>query len=165
MGIDLSSGAPSAQFEKPGDSVAGTIVRVEELQQTDMETGEPQFWDAAKQRPKMMISVTLHSPDHPDADEESGEVCVYLSGGRYAAVKAVTRRLDEGGQLRLTFVGLSDQPPKQKGYNRAKRFEAVYQAPKSSASFDDDETGPRVAQRAARPAGARRSVPDDEIPF
>ena len=136
MGMELNSAAPSAQFETPGDTVSGVIVRVEQMHQTDMETGELVYWDAAKLRPKMMIAATLHSPGHKDSDDE-GNVVVYISGGRFTAVKAVTKRLDEGATLTLTFTGLSDQPPKVKGYNRAKLFSAKYVAPSGGVVVDD----------------------------
>ena len=136
--MELSGGVPSAQFENPGDFVKGEILALEELQQTDMETGEPVYWDVTKQRPKMMIAVTLRAPDHKDANED-GEVVVYLSGGRFSAVKKVTRKLDEGGILGLKFTGLSDQPPKVKGWGRAKLFEAYYEPPKASVSLGNDQ--------------------------
>ncbi|MGH8793575.1 MAG: hypothetical protein ACRDXX_13140 [Stackebrandtia sp.] len=135
MSIDLKAGAPSAQFDNPGDSVEGTITDLSEIAQTDMETGEPVYWDAARTRPKMMIAATLEAPGHKDADE-SGQVSVYISGGRYSAVKAVTKTLDEGGWLKLTFDGLSDQAPKVKGWNRAKRFSAEYRPPSAGVDLN-----------------------------
>ncbi|MGH8878459.1 MAG: hypothetical protein ACRD0P_14130 [Stackebrandtia sp.] len=144
MSIDLSAGAPSAQFDTPGDAVEGTILELEKIQQTDMETGEPQYWNGDENRPKMMVAVKLSAPGHKDADE-SGEVSVYLAGGRYSAVKKVTRNLDEGGWLRLTFTGLSDQAPKVKGYSRAKLFDAEYTAPKASVNLGRN-TGAADAQ-------------------
>lgn len=147
MSINLTSGAPSAQFNAPGDSIEGTILELDEIPQTDMETGEPQFWDAARTRPKTMIAVKLSAPGHRDADE-SGEVSLYLSGGRFSAVKQVTRTLDEGGWLKLTFVGLSDQAPKVRGHNRAKRFSAEYKAPTQSVNLAGGEP---AAGRSAPP--------------
>src|SRR5262250_1094151 len=121
MGMDLG-GAPSAQFD-PGDELDGTIVRVETMQGKNMTTGEAEFWDAAKTQPKMIIVATMTAPGHKDADD-GGEVTLYVSGGKYTAVKAVTKRLDEGARLWIKCVGT--RPAQTKGHNPSKRYEAKY---------------------------------------
>ena len=146
--IELGSNSSSAKFEAVGETVAGVIVRADQMQQTDMETGEPVFWDAAQTRPKMMPVVTVVAPGHRDANED-GEVTVYLSGGRFSAVRAVTKQLEEGGHFSLTFAGLSDREPSKRGYNRAKRYTATYTPPTSKVSLD---SGAPVAP--ASPNGA-----------
>lgn len=155
MGIELSSSAPSVQFDAPGDTVTGVIVEADMIQQTKMGTGEPEYWDAAKTRPKMMPALKLHAPGHKDADE-SGHVSLYLSGGRYSAVKVLTKRLDEGATLTLTFSAYSDQEPAVKGHNRAKRYTAVYVAPPKGVSLDNT---PAAAPAPAAAAGFGQGTP------
>jgi hypothetical protein len=153
--MELSTWPPSAQFE-PGDELDGVIARVEQMQQRDMTTGDPVFWDAAKLQPKMMIAIAMRAPGHKDADDD-GEVTLYVSGGKYSAVKAVTKRLDEGARLWIKCIGYSDRAPQVKGHNRAKRYEARYTPPRSSATLD--EPAPRPAKAAARRLAGVEDVP------
>ena len=157
MGMELNSWPPSAQFE-PGDEVRGTITRVEQMQQKDMTTGDPTFWDAAKLQPKMMIAVVLHAPRHKDADDD-GDVTLYISGGKYSAVKAVTKRLDEGAELWMKCTGYSDRAPTVKGHNRAKRYEARYSPARGGAALGEDKPAKAAARRMATP------MQDDAPPF
>lgn len=143
MGYDLGgSGGTSFPFDKIGDTVTGTIVDVEERQQTDIDTGQPAFWPDGK--PKLQHMVTLQTDLADDADDD-GLRTVYLRGSRkpeskstlaavIGAVKATTggTALDKGGTLTLRFVG--EVPPTQRGRNPAKQYDATYRPP--SVSLD-----------------------------
>jgi hypothetical protein len=136
--MDLGGqGGTSFPFDNHGDSVTGKILNMEEIQQTDLDTGKPAFWDDGK--PKMQFRVTLQTELSDDVDDD-GQRTIYLRGSRkpeakstlsavLAAVKATTgaTALDVGGVLTLTYV--SDGVAKQRGYNAPKQYSATYRPP------------------------------------
>lgn len=155
MGFDLGGqGGNSFPFDNPGDTVTGKIIELEEVQQTDMDTGTPASWPDG--RPKMQYRVTLQTDLSDDADDD-GVRAVYLRGARkpdalsslsavLVAVKATTggSSIDTGGNLTLTYTG--DGVPSKRGYNAPKQYEATYRPP--SADLDPE---PVPAAAAATP--------------
>lgn len=122
-------------FDNHGDSVTGAIIDLEEIQQTDMDSGEPTFWPDGK--PKMQYRVTLQTELRSDHTDD-GKRSVYLRGSRkpeskstLAAVLGAVRQatggtnLDPGAQLTLTYIG--DGVPSKRGYNPPKQYQAAYQ--------------------------------------
>lgn len=138
MSYDLGGGGGSSfPYENPGDSVTGTIVGVDEVQQTDLTTNALAYWPDGK--PKMQFRVTLQTTLRDDADDD-GLRTVYLRGSRkpesksslaavLGAVKAATgsQALDDGATLTLTYTG--DGVASQRGFNPPKQYEAVYVPP------------------------------------
>lgn len=137
--MDIGGGGNSFPFDKIGDSVTGKIVSMEEVQQTDMETGEPAFWNNNPAQPKMMYAVTLQT-ELRDEDSDDGQRTVYLKGSRkpeskssLAAVVSAVRSatggtsMDTGAELTLTFTG--EGKPSKRGWNPPKHYEASYKAP------------------------------------
>lgn len=138
MSFDIGGAEGNAfSFERIGDSVTGKILTLEEVQQTDMETGEPAFWNGNVNQPKMMYRVTLQTELRND-DSDDGKRSVYLRGSRkpeskssLAAVLSAVRQatggtaLDPGASLTLTYSG--DGVPSKRGYNAPKQYEARYQ--------------------------------------
>lgn len=138
MSFDIGGAEGNAfPFEQPGDSVTGKIITLEEVQQTDMDTGELVFWNNNPAQPKMMYRVTLQTELRND-DGDDGKRAVYLRGSRkpesksslsavLAAVKQATGRtaLDPGATLTLTYVG--DGVASKRGYNPPKQYQAAYQ--------------------------------------
>ena len=165
MSYDLGgSGGTSFPFNEFGDSVTGTVVGVEELQQNDMDTGAPAFWPDGK--PKMMHAVTLQTELRDDADDD-GMRTVYLRGSRkpesgstlaavLQAVKATTggNAIDNGGTLTLTYV--ADGVPSQRGRTAPKKYTATYRPP--STSLDG------LPQQPQQPAPAPYTPPAQQAP-
>jgi len=137
--IDLGGGGNSFAFESPGDSVTGKVISLEEVQQTDMQSGQPAFWDGGQ--PKMMYRVELQTELQTE-ETDDGKRSVYLKGSRkpetksslaavLAAVRAVTggTNISAGAELTLTYVG--DGQASKRGYNPPKQYTAEYVAPKA----------------------------------
>jgi hypothetical protein len=156
MSYDL--GGPegtSFAFDSHGDSVTGQILEMEEVQQTDMTSGDPAYWPDGK--PKMMHRVTLQTALRDDADD-TGQRSVYLRGARkpesqstlaavLEAVKATTggTAIDQGATLTLTYIG--DRPGAQKGFT-AKCYSATYRPPSTDLGGAPVGGAPAQAQQA-----------------
>ena len=149
----------SFAFDAPGDSVTGSVVDVEEVQQTDLSTGQPACWDNGQ--PKMMIRVTLATQLKDDAFDD-GRRSVYLKGSRKpeshsslaAVIAAVTAstggtNIESGGTLTLTYTG--DGQPTRKGWNAPKLYEASYTPPKTSMNLAPAPQAPATAPQAPAP--------------
>lgn len=138
MGFDIGgAGGNAFPFDHIGDTVTGKILTLEEVQQTDMNTGEPAFWNNNPTQPKMMYRVTLQTDLRDDSDDD-GKRAVYLRGSRkpetqsslaavLQAVKQATggTSLDPGAILSLRYAG--DGVPTTRGHNPPKKYEARYQ--------------------------------------
>lgn len=143
------SGAKAFPFEAIGDSVTGIIVDAKIRQQTDMETGEPQFWrDGA---PKNMIVVSLQT-ELQDDEGDDGVRTLFLRGGNYTvakgegsaslvAVRDAAKRatgkanIESGATLTLTHSGLGQAA--QRGFNAPKLYTAEYATPTANVALDD----------------------------
>jgi hypothetical protein len=160
MSFDLGGGGgTSFPFDNIGDAVTGTILDVEEMQETDFDSGAPKFWPDGKSI--MQHRVTLQTELRDDGDDD-GQRSVYLRGSRkpeskstlsavLAAVKATTggSALDKGGLLTLRYVG--DGVPSQRGRNAPKWYEATYRPP--SVSLDGQpQHAPQNVQQPPAPA-------------
>ncbi|MDF3280453.1 hypothetical protein [Gordonia sp. N1V] len=164
--FDLGGEGNSFAFDTVGASVTGRITDIEQVQQTDMQTGQPAVWDDGK--PKMMVRVELQT-EIRDTPFDDGKRSVYLRGPRkpeskssmaavLAAVMAATgaRAIARGGTLTLTYSG--DGEPSRKGYNAPKQYEASYRAPLVDLGGGEPEAG-------AQPATTTAPTPDsDEVP-
>lgn len=165
MSYDIGGAEGKAfPFEQPGDSVTGKIITLEEVQQTDMDTGELAFWNNNPAQPKMMYRVTLQT-ELRDGAGDDGARAVYLRGSRkpesksslaavLAAVRQATGRtaLDPGASLTITYSG--DGVPPKRGYNPPKKYEAKYQP----AAMDLDTPAP-VADPVAQQPVAQPPAP------
>lgn len=164
-------GGNSFTFDAIGDAVTGQILNLEEVQQTDMATGAPSFWEGGQ--PKMMYRVTLQTQlRDPQDPSDDGRRAVYLRGSRkpdsgsslsavVAAVRAATggTQLATGATLTLTYV--ADGVAPQRGFNAPKHYQAQYvppameigdQAPQQPAA--QAPAAPPPAQQPAAPAAA-----------
>ena len=145
----MGNGAKAFPFENLGDKVSGQIVEMKKQQQTDMQTGEPVFWNNGD--PKMMLRITLQT-DLQDSEDDEGLRSVYLRGGNPVAVKgsgtsslvavkdAVRRSgapdgIQPGGILTLEFSGYGQAA--NKGFNPPKLYLASYRPPIASIDMDD----------------------------
>ena len=154
--IDLASGgSASFPFQSIGDSVTGKILNLEELQQTDLQTGEVKTFTNGQ--PMMMYRVELQTGLR-DGEMDDGVRSVYLKGSKkpesqsslaavLQAVLTATGRaaLTVGGTLTLTYTG--DGVAKGRGFSAPKQYSAQYAAP--SVSLDPQ---PAAAPQAPAPA-------------
>lgn len=134
-------GGNSFPFDTIGDSVTGTIESLREVQQTDLQTGEPKTFSNGE--PMMMYQVTLantNAPRNSANPADDGHRSVYLKGSRkaetqsslaavLAAVKQATggTALEPGATLTLTYVGNGQQA--NRGFSPPKLYSAVYVRP------------------------------------
>lgn len=152
----LAGGGKSWTGENPGDTVEGTVVQAEVQQQTDLDTDEPIFWDAAKTRPKMMVVATLQTDKREDADDD-GKRVVYFSGHKFTALqKSGAKDVNPGDYLKVTYTGESDRAPAKKGYNAAKLYAVEYRKG-AGPGVSLGEDGPVATAQA--PAASTASAP------
>lgn len=145
----MGSGGKAFPFEGMGDTVSGVIMEMKKQQQTDLETGEPLFWNNGD--PRMMLVVSLQTELQED-DDDDGVRRVFLRGGNYiaasgkgaaslVAVKDAVKRsgapdgIQPGGKLTLAYTGQSK--PAAKGMNAAKLYSASYQPPTANVDLEE----------------------------
>lgn len=164
LGTLGGEGGNAFPFDNIGDSVTGSVVALEQQQQTDMDSGEPAWWDDAKTRPKIMYAVTLKTDLREEAGDD-GLRTVYLRGSTKpetksslaavrTAVKAATGSYDlqYGGKLTLAYIG--SEPASNRKFNDRKLYGATYEAP----SVTLGESGP-TAPVVSAPAVATPPSP------
>ena len=164
--IDLASGgSASFPFQNIGDSVTGKILNLEELQQTDLQTGEVKTFTNGQ--PMMMYRVELQTGLR-EGEMDDGVRSVYLKGSKKAesqsslaavlqAVLAATGRaaLTVGGTLTLTYTG--DGVAKGRGFSAPKQYSAQYAAP--SVSLDPQTaTAPQSALKNKKDSSMRIAI-------
>jgi hypothetical protein len=136
---DLGGGGQSFPFDHIGDEIEGFIQDVVERQSTDLNTGEPDYWDAEKTRPKMVTVVTLQTNLRESAQDD-GLRNVTLAGSKkpesrsrmaavYGAVKAATggTSLQYNAWLKMKYV--ADGQKTKPAFSPPKFFEAWYRPP------------------------------------
>lgn len=142
---DFMSGgrSKSYQFNIPGDSVTGRIVKIEKQQQTDMDKGTPKVFPNGQ--PMMMWAVTLQTELRngeglrdfdPREETDDGLRTVYLKWKSEEAVKLAIRasgaqKPEIDGILTLIY---SRPGPKQGNFN-TKLWEARYVPPQPGQQF------------------------------
>lgn len=162
-------------FYREGDSILGTIMEPpEKLQQTDMDSGAPKFWDDGKPKWyfRLKLQTALRDPENADDD---GVRSLALSWKRLEAVRAAVvaageKNLKVGGQLWLRFDKFEDAKEAKYKTNPSKKFwTAKYKPPVAEPEFMGDpfsssadatpqaEPAPSgmLAQMAARKAESR----------
>lgn len=129
----------SFSFDTIGATVTGKVLALDEIQQTDIASGQPVFWPDGQ--PKMHYRVNLQTElRDPGNLADDGKRSVYLRGSRKSetqsslaavldAVRAATNdtALSAGGTLTLTYI--ADGARTQAGFNPPKRYQASYQPP------------------------------------
>jgi len=152
----MGGGGKSARFDNVGDSITGTITTPPEVkQQTNFDTGKPEFWDNGD--PKMQLVVTLATDlrDPTDA-EDDGTRRLYVKAKLQQAVRDAVRAssaigLEVGGRLTVTYSGDGEAP--RKGANPPKLYTATY-IPAASVALDAPAPGVTSPTPAPAPAGA-----------
>lgn len=146
----MGGGIPAAKFETIGTTVSGQIcAQPEVMQQSDLDTGKPLFWDDGRPRMQLVVTVqtTMRDPEIPDDD---GKRKFYIRAKLQDAVRQAVRSsgargLDLGGTLAITYVADGEQ--KKRGYNPPKIYSATYQAP-AQAAANEFLNGGQPAQAA-----------------
>lgn len=145
----MGSGGKSFPFDAIGDSVTGIIRDMKKRQQTDLDTGDPLFWQNGD--PKMMLVVTLQTTLQ-DTEDDEGLRNLYLRGGNYEpskgkgtsslnAVKDAVRKsgadggIEIGGALTLSFTG--EAKASNRAYSAPKLYSAVYEPPSRAVDLDE----------------------------
>jgi hypothetical protein len=145
----MGNGAKAFPFDNLGDQVTGRIVEMKKQQQTDMETGDPQYWRNGD--PKMMLRITL-ATDAQDSEDDEGMRSVYLRGGNPTPVKGkgtsslvavkdavkksgAEKGIEIGGTLTLQYSG--EGAKTNKAYNAPKLYTASYKSPTYAIDMDE----------------------------
>ncbi len=163
---DLGSEGNSFSFDNLADRVEGLVIDLVERQSTDMDTGQPAFWENGDK--KMLSVVTLQTELRDPANPaDDGKRTVPLSGSkkaesqsRMAAVLGAVRQATGGTQLQfhgwlaLQYVG--DGVPTRRGFNAPKLYIADYRPP----AMDLDKSMPPVA-----PPVQQQSTPQQADPW
>jgi hypothetical protein len=165
--LDLAGDAGNSfPFDHIGASVTGKVAGMEEVQQTDMQSGEPAFWSNGQ--PKIMYRLDLQT-DLGDGPDDDGKRSVYLKGSRkrdsgssLAAVLEAVRSatgstaIAVGGTLTLTYAADGEQT--HRGYNPPKLYTAQYSAPSMELDAAQPAPVPPV-QQAPAPAAQQVQTP------
>lgn len=144
----MSTGGRSCKFEAIGDTVEGTIMRIDSRQRTEMGTGVPMTWKDGN--PKMQLVIQLLTEQQED-DEDDGMRNLYVpipSALQAAIAEAVRtagqRGVGEGGVLKVQHHGT--KAAEVKGYNPQKLYRARYVAPtvsvENTGGYSDEDALP-----------------------
>lgn len=139
---DLGGGGESFPFDHVGDEVEGFIQDMTTRQGTDMQTQEPDWWDEAKTRPKMLTVLTLQTTIR-DNPKDDGMRTVTLSGSkkpapdggksRMCAARDAVRAATGGTEMEFNawfkMKYVADGPRTKIGFNPPKYYEAWYRPP------------------------------------
>lgn len=143
-----AGGAKAFSFDNLGDTVQGEITAMDVRQQTDMQTGEPLFWNNGA--PRNVLVITLQT-EAQDDENDDGQRTVWCRGGNYTAAsgtgtssltavkdamrKANVTDLEIGGIMAMQYSGLGKAS--NKGFSPPKLYTCVYKAPTNNVSLDD----------------------------
>lgn len=128
------------QYSEPGDTVTGTITKVDVKQVTNYKTKEPEFFPSGD--PKKQVILTLQTSLREDADDD-GKRSVYIPlwGGKKAALgeamraagmKEASTALALGNTFTARFVGEERRHGKDGSYTE-KIYEYAIQAASTAA--------------------------------
>ncbi len=166
--LDLAGDAGNSfPFDHIGASVTGKVAGMEEVQQTDMQSGEPAFWSNGL--PKLMYRLDLQT-NLGDGPDDDGKRSVYLKGSRkrdsgssLAAVLEAVRSatgstaIAVGGTLTLTYAADGEQT--HRGYNPPKLYTATYVAPSMELDAAQPAPVPPAQQAAQAPVQSAPAAP------
>lgn len=153
------------QYSTPGDTVTGTITKVDVKQVTNFQTKEPEFFPSGD--PKKQVILTLQTTMREDADDD-GKRSVYIplwgakkaalaDAMRAAGMKEASTALAMGNTFTARFVGEERKHGKTGSYTE-KIYEYSIQAA-STAALNEAMTPAAPAAPAAAPAPASQPTP------
>ena len=120
----FGSAIPTATFKEINDEVRGKVVGVEVREQRDIDTGEILRWQDG--RPKQMAIVLLETHEPTDEDD-SGLHNLYVRGYMQNDIRTALRAIHVQGLSNGMWLAVrldTIDPPKKKGLNGARHFEA-----------------------------------------
>jgi hypothetical protein len=140
----LFGGGKSATFNNIGDSYTGTVISSpREMQQRDLESGEPKFYKDGNPMMQTVIEIQTAQRD-PEDDADDGVRVLYMKGQRIAALRNAIRtagiksRQDMVGAT-VTVTCVKQEKPERKGLNGKKVYDvSVKRGTTSSQSVSDD---------------------------
>jgi hypothetical protein len=134
----MGAGGRSAKFEKEGDTVDGTILRMEPRQRTEIGSNAPMFWKDGN--PQMQLVIALQTAERFDEDDDGiRNVYVSIPSQMRTAIADGVRRarangMAVGGRLAVKFVRTEE--PKQRGFSGQKIYSSSYEQPTVSVGDD-----------------------------
>lgn len=137
----FSGGLPSAKFDTMGKVVGGRIIRVgDPMQQRDMATGAPKYWDVEQREPMMQLPIDIQTDERdPEVPGDTGARTLYVKGDLKRAVTEALRKAGVpgapkvGGTLEVAWTG--SEAATTRGFNDKKLYSARYTAPSSADPF------------------------------
>ena len=149
------------QYSAPGDTISGTIAKVDVKQVTNFQTKEPEFFPSGD--PKKQVILTLQTSLREDADDD-GKRSVYIPlwGGKKAALgeamraagmKEASTALALGNTFTARFVGEERKHGKTGSYTE-KIYEYAIQAASTAALNEAMSPAAAPVAPAAAPAPA-----------
>lgn len=147
------------KYSEPGDTVTGTITKVDVKQVTNYKTKEPEFFPSGD--PKKQVILTLQTSLREDADDD-GKRSVYIPlwGGKKAALadamraagmKEASTALALGNTFTARFVGEERRHGEDGSYTE-KIYEYAIQAASTAALNEAMAPAAPVAPAAPAPA-------------
>lgn len=156
-----STKTPSVSFKDlpVGSSQTGTVVEAPKMvQSTNFDTGEPDFWDAARTQPKMSVVTRLRMDDGEERSLWAQKPSAMFRAIGDAQQKA-GKLLGVGDKVTVTFVGEKPNPDKprlaaQKLYEVVITAGDAFAAPAAPAAAPaaPTEAGPVPAPPGVDPA-------------
>lgn len=165
----MGGGVTGQKFPKEGFTVELTWLSWKMAQQTDMESGEPKFWNDG--RPRMQMVVTAQGEPtgitwetnayvETEIEDDDGKRALYIKGNLQKAIREGIREAGlkgpETGMLTRITRGKSEKP-KVRGQQGAHTFKVV---------VTPAAKNPKWAEiQAAEAAADLDAAGDDENPF
>lgn len=133
----LSTGVPSAAFPEIGTIVSGTVLKLEKVQQRDMDSGKPKFWEDGNPMWQYVFTIQTELRDE-NVEFDDGIRKIYAKAQMEKAIRDAIRASGnqgaiEGGVLAVKFV--REDPPKKRGYNGPKIYAAKFEPPTQTDAF------------------------------
>jgi hypothetical protein len=126
------------------------------LQSRNYESGDLDFWDDAKQQPKMAAVVNVLVVAGPHSVGEERSIWAQIPSNLFVALKEAQKtagaRLLPGGTLHLRLAG--EKPHDNKRFNPIKQYEAKY-VPPADGGAPDPFAQPNAAAQPSTPPPAQ----------
>lgn len=123
------------------------------LQSTNFESGQPDYWDEDKTRPKMAAVLNVKVLAGPHSVGEKRSIWAQIPSNLFIALKEAQSKAEArfapGGLLEIRFAGT--KPHENKRYSPIKQYEAQYDARGATTATDpftqhQATEAPRIAQ-------------------
>lgn len=163
----MSGGVPSAfSRDNPvGTSISGTVRSIEAVQQRDMDTNEPKFYDDGSPMMQIVIHVATDLRDQ-DIPGDDGVRAIYVKGKNISALRTASRVAGRdyphvGDGLTATYSGNGEA--KKRGWNAPKLY--TYEIRPNAEGINAVMGNATVAAKpaAAKSASAKAQVDISQV--